>query len=173
MMDDKRLRGIEARIKAATPGPWEVDYSLISAPKSFEQGNKRQSYRDGKRSVMVPQADMVATTCVDEYIPNPRGDANATLIAHAPEDLRDLLAEVKRMRGEIGENNERDTFSIKVLQFGVDYMKPVYDAAMDYEKADRDVGVCVNSMDRNEFITPLAVAYETLIAACRKARESQ
>lgn len=76
MMDDARLQEIRARVAAATPGPWHWD-------------EDNDPWLWGGPGVFVLSSE-------DEIsVPNPNDYA---LIAHAPQDLADLLAEVERLQ---------------------------------------------------------------------------
>jgi hypothetical protein len=91
MLTDERLAEIEARRNAATPGPWEqvnksvrvMGTATTYAPNAYEGGicnclGAQRLYRD---------------KVIDD-----RAMANAAFIAHAPDDVADLLAEVRRLR---------------------------------------------------------------------------
>ena len=73
-MTQEQLNAIQERVDAATRGPWAHDFC----------GNVDQ---------VETQAHATGTRIADNLTP---GDAD--LIAHAPQDLTDLLAEVKRLR---------------------------------------------------------------------------
>lgn len=80
-MSEERLRGIEGRLAAATPAPW-----------GFNSYNRIESGATVKTVCWVPvRAGDTATV---------QGAADAAFIAAAPTDLRDLLREVRRLRGE-------------------------------------------------------------------------
>lgn len=73
---DDRLDAIRAMLAAATPGPWEY----------------------------LADADLVMGDDHQSIVADPRhgcgrGEANAALIAHAPDDLAWLVGEVERLRG--------------------------------------------------------------------------
>lgn len=73
-----RLERIRARLEAATPGPWRVDYS--------------KEYRSVRRvGAKAGERWRIAGVGTGRRV-DPQDDANAELIAHAPDDLRDLLA---------------------------------------------------------------------------------
>lgn len=78
-MTDERLAAIRARLDAATPGPW-----LIKADQPYPQ--RICANDDG----LV----LIAETFTDPAWP----PADADLIANAPTDLADLIAEVERLR---------------------------------------------------------------------------
>lgn len=78
-----RAREIRARLDAATAGPWEA------APNGRVYGQPRPEHAD-ERDV----ADTILT-------------ADAELIAHAPQDLSRLLAEVRRLQAELAEECRR------------------------------------------------------------------
>ena len=74
------LDEIEARLDAATPGPWRRgDYSSEPVLSGIWSDNG-----------LV----LVARTCFA-----PASDTNADLIANAPTDMRAMLDEVTRLRG--------------------------------------------------------------------------
>ena len=73
-MTQEQLNAIQERVDAATRGPWAHDFC----------GNVDQ---------VETQAHATGTRIADNLTP---GDAD--LIAHAPQDLTDLLAEVERLR---------------------------------------------------------------------------
>lgn len=101
-----RLTAIRARLAQATPGPWEADGPQLD--DDAEQGVAVIAVHPDVPKGMTPTRGMVAW--VGEYganfgLPEVRR-ANADLIAHAPEDLRDLLAAldaVTQARDEIRE----------------------------------------------------------------------
>jgi hypothetical protein len=81
------LDAIEARLKAATPGPW----TLIA----YEHGG-------GRLVVEEPYTRVIATLVADLYeTPGPSRDGNRTLLTHAPVDLAALVAEVRQLRAEV------------------------------------------------------------------------
>lgn len=70
MLPNERLEEIQQRLDRATPGPWEAD--------------AMEGY------IVAPSGDVATVTRWS--------DADADLIAHAPEDLAVLVAEVERLR---------------------------------------------------------------------------
>lgn len=89
------IEAIKKRLAAATPGPWA------------ECGQARGGCICGHVfAVRGGDGPCVATTDTvnDDGMPYPDDDqrkANAALIAHAPRDLADLLAEVERLRAGV------------------------------------------------------------------------
>ena len=71
-MTDDRLAQIEARLSAATPGPWRIGYWSPDEPEV--------------NAILAEEQTFVV--CADE---DPIKPADAALIAHAPDDLRYLL----------------------------------------------------------------------------------
>lgn len=69
-MTDEELDAIEARLNAATPGPWVADPDRYSTP---------------------------VTTMENCLICAPGHSRDAEFIAHAPKDIRLLLDEVRRL----------------------------------------------------------------------------
>jgi len=129
-MDDKALEAIEARVNAATPGPWMWDMrenykqvKLVTAHSgqyyvmdferrgmqgacpSFQVYDKYDGPVRERGSHGMMRADQLAKSYpgkehhkgFDDYIDHP----DAILIAHAPEDIKALLALVKQQAGEI------------------------------------------------------------------------
>lgn len=89
---ETRLAEIEARLKAATPGPWQA-----SAASHVIQTNHLT------RDVWHICTTDTGFHQMEEWA------ANAKLIANAPQDLADLIAEVKRLEQKV-----------KTLTFGFD-----------------------------------------------------
>lgn len=87
-MSPERLAEIRARLEAATPGPWKArrtrtDLAFhVPAMVVWERS-------EGTTRVLT-----FVAVCEAALAPN---DANADLIANAPTDLADLLAEVERL----------------------------------------------------------------------------
>jgi len=73
-MDEKRLEAIEARTNAATPGPWEV------------------REHEGMYALAGPNGWPIEDGNPDPAAPN------FVFVAHAREDVPDLVAEVRRLR---------------------------------------------------------------------------
>lgn len=84
-MTPKELAEIEGRLKAATPGPWQTregDPSTVETTASALEPQQREvcdtGFRDSPGGVKECRA-------------------NARFIAHAPDDVARLLAEVRRL----------------------------------------------------------------------------
>lgn len=89
---EERLDEIRERLDAATPGPWRPDNDepgYVIAPDD-------PSGWDGY--LIASTVDHDGGLFVQEH--------NAELIAHAPQDLADLLAEVERLRDELAKARE-------------------------------------------------------------------
>lgn len=82
---DKRIDEIEARLKAATPGPWRIK------PSAFE----RHCIGSDTRSTAKALFNMGSEDAEVE--------ANAELIAHAPEDERYLLDALRAAEEKVDE----------------------------------------------------------------------
>lgn len=83
-MTDERLAEIEARWQGTTPGPWEY------VPQQ----------KTGFGEVTSPRR----TVCDVWNEPGTKGAvafANGTAIAAAPSDVRELVAEVRRLKAEL------------------------------------------------------------------------
>jgi len=74
MITPEALAAIEARLKAATPGPWEWDGEILSSPDNDVYNHILSLF--------------------------PKAEKNYRFIANAPTDLALLIAEVKRLEAE-------------------------------------------------------------------------
>lgn len=97
----KRLDGIEDRLAAATPGPWER-----IEPNADDGDIRVQVYHANKRNV-VHDSDSVAWKLkIDD----------ATFIANAPGDIRDLLAVVKLQREALEFYGDPESYDLIAIQ---------------------------------------------------------
>ncbi len=88
MLTDERIAQIEARLAAATPGPWRA----VREDKSdVAMGAKPFIILDGANH----RCAEIRAFCGGNY-------DNADFIAHAPEDIRYLMDECERLRGRCG-----------------------------------------------------------------------
>lgn len=122
MIDKERLDEIEARARIATRGPW-------AASKS-KWGDSQWGLRDGEGGVVGEVLPHIASVIRDDahdgdhdwdiyarredlqdyQVTHHEGIANALFIAHARQDVPDLVAEVRRLRellDEIGHHFSR------------------------------------------------------------------
>lgn len=76
-----RIEEIEARLAAATPGPWEAAF--------------------GGTDALVKKPDGSSISCGDIIYAHRYPKADATFIANAPDDIRYLLDELRAARKEI------------------------------------------------------------------------
>lgn len=79
-MTDEEIAAIRARAEAATPGPWETDDVESWYVYKVERGSG------------------VATE-VAEFLSRMLRQSDAAFVAHARQDVPDLLAEIERLRG--------------------------------------------------------------------------
>lgn len=79
---DPRLGEIEARLTAATPGPWETMKSGLLGTRVVAV--------DGEWDAIVPDEFVTLVT------PSLRKPADAEFIAHSPSDVAYLLAELRK-----------------------------------------------------------------------------
>ncbi len=93
-----REQEIEARLAAATPGPWRV----------VGTGTPHRG------RVLVEELGRAIETIAETYCGayEGHGAANADLIANAPADIRYLLDEVARLRADVERHREREIDSI-------------------------------------------------------------
>ena len=82
------LEPIKERLEAATPGPWRVWRDPDPTRARATAVETAWCYGDIEGD----------TELITDYLPT---DADAELIAHAPEDIASLVAEVERLRGQI------------------------------------------------------------------------
>lgn len=113
-MTDKDLEAIEYRLDLITPFPWRVDEAATYDPQEVgicsEQGDPRLAFTSWDRFVVCYG---------DEDKPTPGHQvalANATFIAHAPEDMAALLDEVYRLKRELQYAQESVTSQIQVAR---------------------------------------------------------
>lgn len=90
-MTQERLDAIQERVDAATRGPWAVDSDDPAYIIYPEKGGW-----DGLVIAHVAEQDGALFPV----------EHNGALIAHAPQDLTDLLAEVKRLRARLTVDND-------------------------------------------------------------------
>ena len=101
------LEPIKARLAAATPGPW----AWASAPAEGSSETPAEYVAnaltgDGPLFVVwVPSTEGAAGGYVLTAVTGdgPHASFDAEFIGHAPEDIRALLAEVKRLQAQIDE----------------------------------------------------------------------
>lgn len=89
------LDAIRARVDAATPGPWRV-----------VQEHGRDIADEGYSRIWIQaeageQHDIADLIDDDSANGSPLADENAEFIAHARQDITDLLAEVDQLRAEL------------------------------------------------------------------------
>lgn len=87
-MAELDLEPIKERLAAATPGPWRVW-------RDPDPTNVRATAVETAWCYGDIEGD---TELITDYLPT---DADAELIANAPEDIATLVAEVERLRGQI------------------------------------------------------------------------
>lgn len=104
-----KLDEIEARLNAATPGPWYVHYTddeffMNATCVSTQPGPECHDHLRGMAPGECDETSVVAITLL-QYprladVDDGRWDENAELIAHAPEDLRYLLDALREAEAE-------------------------------------------------------------------------
>ena len=87
-MNKKRLDEISARAESATKVPWEVGYGQVGYDDYLSVTHKGKS---------------LAHIIIDKHeeMPTFEQDASALFIAHARQDIPDLLAYVKELEEEV------------------------------------------------------------------------
>lgn len=96
-MDDARLAQIEARLVEATRGPWTWDGRRV--PTLEGRGGDPETYEYAVDVLIADHSGECGcrSACELELAVS---YADAQLIANAPTDLADLVAEVRRLREE-------------------------------------------------------------------------
>ena len=89
------LQAIEARLAAATPGPWKAQ-DFVAAPTE-DAGSAVVKQGNGGLVAYALRSGAVE----HEWYDKPQCDADAEFIAHAPADMRALLDEVKAVRDAV------------------------------------------------------------------------
>ena len=85
------LQAIEARLEAASPGPW-------TAQPFEDEGSPIVG--SGHEVGLVAYALRAGAVC-DKWYDKPQCEADSEFIAHAPEDIRALLAEVHAQKQKL------------------------------------------------------------------------
>ena len=128
------LEAIEARLEAATPGPWEERGNDVIAPDIADI----TGFADVEEFKEIMDCDPLPRVVVSLFAAmggeNP--DADAALIAHAPTDIAALIAEVRRLRGELDKLQEGMTYE----QYRKRYLPESYarDLAYKHERSEPD-----------------------------------
>ena len=86
MLTENGLQAIQKRLENATPGPWRIWQNPYNADDVAVETAWCHFGIEGD------------TELITDYLPT---DADAEFIAHAPEDIAALLAEVERLRARI------------------------------------------------------------------------
>ena len=86
------LQAIEARLAAATPGPWKTQ-DFVDAPPE-DAGSAVVKQGNGGLVAYALRSGAVE----HEWYDKPQCDADAEFIAHAPEDIQALIDVVKAVK---------------------------------------------------------------------------
>lgn len=119
MLSDERLAEIEAREKVATKGPWEWDTYESDDDIGLPSGSMLLASCDVPGNAhhglghTVSECGWPVLRCdwpqesIDEGTSEPWPESSdANFIAHARQDIPDLLAEVRRLRERVKELEE-------------------------------------------------------------------
>jgi len=110
-MNDEELQAIEARVNAATPGPWQTGSDLGGVWKkvALQRGLILQSHIAESKSRMFIEDYCGSLTMWDAWQDEAKGreDRNAEFIAHARDDVPALIAEVRRLRALLSPDEGR------------------------------------------------------------------
>lgn len=91
-MTDEELAAIQGRLTKATPGPWVHSQHGCYVILGYKPEKKRiDGYGADDHVCVLDDGDHHQYRSEDEQL------ANAALIAHAPDDISRLLAEVRRL----------------------------------------------------------------------------
>ena len=103
------LDAIEARAKAATPGPWVVDKGAFGIGVIAES------------QIGIPDNDPEGVYIADCY--KKSAEVHAEFIAHAREDIPDLTARVRELESYIEERTQKVESLIKAARNATDRHK--------------------------------------------------
>lgn len=138
-MDERRLREIEQRANAATPGPWHPRHTddeafmnayyvgLDPAPEGrpypmhdtrcgLSAGDEDQEPSNRVVAITLLQAPRLVDVGDGETLDGCLWEENADFIAHSRADVPDLVAEVRRLQAEV----ERLTLDLRATRAGLD-----------------------------------------------------
>jgi len=93
-MTDERLRKIRERATKATPGPWEL--------RKLDDGEYFKFAEDHEQ-VFVPAYSVRGLNTLGNYECGAMELPNANFVAHARQDVPDLIEEVERLRKLVDE----------------------------------------------------------------------
>ncbi|UPZ27699.1 hypothetical protein MUK60_07605 [Streptomyces sp. LRE541] len=111
-LTEQQLVEIEARKSAATKGPWRGTPATDAMVGEI--------WSTGDKTRCLARVSWPANAVFDAQAPVEAVDANTAFIAHAPQDVEALLAEVRRLRAALAES-ESDVALLRALKsFGVD-----------------------------------------------------
>lgn len=109
-MTDEELAAIQGRLTKATPGPWVHSQHGCYVILGYKPEKKRiDGYGADDHVCVLDDGDHHQYRSEDEQL------ANAALIAHAPDDISRLLAEVERLRGEVAQLAKETDWLVKIL----------------------------------------------------------
>ncbi|MFA5801265.1 MAG: hypothetical protein WC911_02185 [Thermoleophilia bacterium] len=94
------LEPIEKRLAEATPGPWAGDRDYVIGSDGYEIADVIEGKCISGSYLSDPNPPHHWANTPNGWIERPESesDANTQLIAHAPEDLRACIEEIKRLR---------------------------------------------------------------------------
>lgn len=136
-MDDQTLAEMEMRLEDATPGPWRVQ-SMIEDPHEVAIDAPAGDARLGMGSW---NQLAVAYGCEDEpYVGAWVAKRNATFIATARSDMKQLLDEVRRLQRELAAVTREEAARIRTARLaGAEAMRY---AAVQALSTSWDKGAC-------------------------------
>jgi hypothetical protein len=130
-LTDQQIDEIETRQQAATPGPWGIyeSGSLIDIAADIEETGCGYRARRGIARLEDEPLDNDPThkawTAEEDWA---QVQADAEFIAHAPEDVRALVAEVRRLRAQVAELEPDAALLAALYAGGVDNWEGYDDA---------------------------------------------
>jgi hypothetical protein len=144
MLDSVRLLEIRRRLEQATPGPWDSgrliedqdgDYVVWTLPV---RDNQREFV--GNVGGMVEPVISLQDKLAGQLFEGERQDAE--FIANAPTDIRDLLAEVDRLRAALAFYADDNNYQHELISDGeggyTDWRSPIEED--DGERANQALG---------------------------------
>lgn len=89
-LSEARLKEMDERLSSATSGPWAAKNDEIGLIEQIPDKRTKTGYREKFHPFLLR----------NDIFPFQPIKGNLAFIIHAPQDITDLLAEVRRLRGE-------------------------------------------------------------------------
>jgi hypothetical protein len=123
-----RIKEIKQRLEKASPGPWKVPAANVHRVIAIKDGNPYLLIVEHPEEHAFFGKDDLSYFRLGSEGGGKQSAANAQFIAHAPDDIRYLLAELKKAREEITRSALRekmlaDKWSKETIELGIELEK--------------------------------------------------